>query len=157
MKILIMMILIAIITFGCNSVYTDNIAGPNYKEIQGVYYSKDSVNKIVLCLSGHAYGYYFFLKLDSSTSTIIRRGTYEYQKPTGKDADYTIGPPGYGIISFDRFTKSGWHSYAFFEGENRHKKTLVVDSIFTFGQIPSDLGKNYGFRKLMYPYEAPQY
>jgi hypothetical protein len=128
--------------------------GPRFGQIQGVYYSKDTINKTTLCLSGHSYGVYFLLKYDTSGMKILSNGRYEYTKPVSGSSDYEIGPPGYGVINFMEKQRrdAQWSSYAFFVGSG-YQKTLVTDSLFGYvGQSFLD-PITYGFRKQMYPYE----
>lgn len=154
MKITLLLLFGFCTGFSCRHTYVDPgdyaDQAPRFTQIQGVYYGRDTSNKSILCLSGYGWGFYFIL----NRGNVVRNGKWDYHPAPGKGSDYTIGPPGYGRIDFDRGVGKEWSSYTFFEGSGSERK-LIIDSLFTFTRVkPSFLDSlKYGYEKLMRPYE----
>ncbi|MEP7234784.1 MAG: hypothetical protein ABI778_05765 [Ignavibacteriota bacterium] len=112
---------------------------PTFTELQGVYYSDESVDKTVLILASDAdfnenhvhgapFGQYVLIVRDSLQNEKIQRGFWDYIAPTDKSSDYSIGPDGYSAIEFTPFAnrKIFLNGLAHF-GVKENQKRLFID------------------------------
>ncbi|MFI5264890.1 MAG: hypothetical protein ACHQM6_10285 [Candidatus Kapaibacterium sp.] len=111
---------------------------PSYLELQGVYYSEDSLFMATLILASDAsfdenhytgrYGRYILTLRDSSGEK-HEDGNWDYLPQPGKDADYNYGEGACGLL-FHPFSKRkdsfiGFIGYAYFEFVGKQRRLII--------------------------------
>jgi len=154
------------ILFSLNSCFifrADSSAdSPSYLELQGVYYSEDSLIRATLILASDAsfdenhytgsYGRYILTLRDSSGEK-NEDGNWNYIPQPGKDADYSYGEGTCGL-DFLPFSKRrgsfiGFLGYAHFEFVGKQKRLIISCALGT--GITTTNKSSLRFQRKAYP------